>query len=95
MPNRYALSGSNGRYHTEDAERVCSEDTPTFLDKAADWRRRAEELRTTAERMEAARTSLLERAHAPDRRAQIIERYPRTGRRGQCFSETPSCANPN
>jgi ribosomal protein L17 len=47
----------------------------SFLDRARDWRRRAEELRRIAERMvtQAARTSLLDRAAALDHHAENIE----------------------
>jgi ribosomal protein L17 len=46
-----------------------------FIDRARDWRRRAEELRTIAERMvtPAARTSLIDRAASLEHHAKNLE----------------------
>ena len=53
----------------------CSGGMNTFLNKARDWRRRAGELRRTADRVltPAARASLLDRAAALDHHAENIE----------------------
>jgi hypothetical protein len=69
------MNGSEHKFLEPAPRRDCFVGMGSFFDKARDWRRRAEELRCTAERMvtPAARNSLLDRAASLEHHAANLE----------------------